>query len=598
MQTIVSAVAGYFFRPGFKYQFGISRISLFIGVLWTIVNQIALFSPLGWPSDYVQAYPEFYSFGIMRLFDGPPLGLLDACAIVGPIAALLAIVGLFTRPAMIVSTLSAYMLVLAREGVDRYWSHGYPVIFFCAMPFMFSRAGAVLSLDSLLYRRFGWWPFGRPAKYETEYSWPVVSGLIGSSALFYGAFWAKLVNGGAIAWWNSDNLRFDLAATWLAYDRMTVPWYVEWMWSTPWVWKTASLLHLVMQIAPVAALFSLSKPRARAVEGCFYVASVAGLGIIMGLWHLPWLMLTVFFIDWDRLFTGQKPSRRSPIIVGFREAKVLVPLLAFLAVMHAVFLFQMVDTRLYPFTPLQFYSSVRAQKPYSEHKSYPGRRCEFTITVPSCEAVGLPDERQSRGQLVGAKLSRDDWSCSGGEIRFRYFNLAMARSCERAITPEGEKLVLEKARSMLMTLQGAVWQRMPWRYSVPVPSINPDAISMYYQDLVFPAYPAQIDPVVVNDGMKATLSRDGVMRTVTGRIEGNVFHISAVGFGDAPKMEVLYRSNVFDGDGKQAAMPLPGHWDGNNFVIDMASVKRTAYLTVVVHADGRDYVFSEHNWQF
>ncbi len=598
MQSIPRAVIGYFFRPGFRYQLGISRIALFIAVLWSILNQIVLFAPLGWPSEYVQAFPEFFPFGIMRLWDSPPLGLLDASAIIGPVAALLAIVGLFTRPAMIVSTLAAYMLVLAREGVDSYWSHGYPVIFFCAFPFMFGRADAVLSLDAWLHKRLGWWPFGKPVANETEYSWPVVAGLIGASALFYGAFYAKLVNGGPIAWWNSDNMRFDLAVTWLAYDRMTVPWFIEWLWSTPWAWKGASLLHLVMQLAPVAALFSLRKPLARAVEGGFYVASVIGLGVIMGLWHLPWLMMTVFFIDWDRLIAGERAAAVARSVSGLKAVAVLVPLFAFLGVMHAVIFFQMSETRWYPFTPLQFYSTVRSQLPYSEHKAYPGQRCEFTITVPSCELVGLPDQKQSRASLIGTQLDRNDWSCSAGEVRFRYFNLTMARVCERAVTSEAQKAALEKARAMLATLPLSGSQRLPWRFSVPVPSISPDRISMYYQQIEFPAYPAKIDPFVVKDGLRATLTRDGDFKSVTGKIENNVFKLDVVGFGDNPDIEVRYRSNIFDRTAKQDdEKPVPGHWEGKNFVIDLASLTRSAYLTVVVHADGRDYVFNDYSWQ-
>lgn len=598
MRSALQVVAGYFFRPGFRYQLGITRIALFIAILWTIINQIALFSPLGWPSDYVLAYPSFFPFGIMRFWAAPPLGLLDACAIVGPVAALLAIIGLFTRPAMIVSTMAAYMLVLAREGVDSYWSHGYVVIFFCAMPFMFGRADAVLSLDASLHRRLGWWPFGKPVHNESEYAWPVVAGLIGACALFYGAFYAKLVNGGPIAWWDSDNMRFDLAVTWLAYDRMTVPWYVEWIWSTPWAWKGASLLHFLMQLAPVAALFSLRKPVARAIEGGFYVASIVGLGVIMGLWHLPWLMLAAFFVDWDRLITGLRPAAAVHGVRASKAVAVLVPLFVFFGALHVVFLFQMDKARLYPFSPLAFYSSVRAQLPYSEHKAFPGQRCEFTVTVPSCELVGLPDDGQPRASVVGSQLSRRDWTCSHGEVRYRYFNLTMARACERARTPEDQKLVLEKTRTMLATLPLSGSERLAWRFSVPEPPISPDSISMYIQQLEFPAYPAAVDPIVVKDGLKATLSRDGTFKSVTGTIVGNVFQVDAVGFGDAPSIEIRYRAHIFDQGGKpDEAKPVPGHWDGKNFVIDLASLGGSAYLTVVVHSDERDYVFNDIRWR-
>lgn len=598
MQGAFDAVTRYFFRPGFKYQLGVTRIALFCAVLLTLFQQLILFSSAGWPSDYIASFPVFTHFGIMRFWTDPPLALLDICIVVGPIAAVLAIVGLATRPAMIVSTIATLMLVTASEGNDVYWSHRYPVIFFCALPFMFGRADAVLSVDALIWRRHKWWPFGKPAA-EVEYSWPVIAGLIGAAAMFYGAFWAKLLHSRGLYYWvDSDNLRFSLAVTWLAYDRETVPRIIEWLWSTEWAWKTAAFFHIVMQLAPAATIFSLRRPVARAVEGAFYVASIVGLGMIMGLWHLPWLFLTAFFIDWDALITRKRPIASAKTIEQARAAAVLVPLALFLGVMHAIILFQLKKVLLYPFTPLSFYAGVRAEKPYSEHKHFPGQRCEFTMTVPSCKLVGLPDAKQSRASILGKSLSRSDWTCSSGEIRFRYANLWMGSSCERAETPEAQRAVLKRMRDALHRLPLRGMDRLPWRFTAPVPPISPDAVSMYFQRIQYPAYPNPIDPVVVQDGMKARLTRDDIFQSVTGQVDGRVFSVRAIGFGPHPDMAVMYRQNVQEKPGLQPERPLPGHWNGSRFTIDMAAAARPAYLTVVIHQNGRDTVFNDPSWTF
>ncbi len=600
MQGVLSraagAIVGYFFRPGFEYQLGVARIFLYLTVLWTCINQIALFSAFGWPSDFLAGNPEFYPFGLMRLYGGrPPAGLVDAAAVIGPIAAIFAVVGFATKPSMIISTLSALLLVYVREGVDSYWSHGYNVVFYCTLPFMFGPAGSVLSVDRWLRRRYPAWPFGKPVP-ETEYSWPVIAALIGACALFYGAFWAKLYWGGPIAWWDSDNLRFDLAVTWLAYDPMTVPWFVEKIWSTPALYKASALLHLLMQIAPLAVLFSLRKPIARLVEGVFYAGSIIGLGIFMGLWHAPWFMLLSLFVDWDYLAKRSKPLVPTASVRPITAALVLIPLLCYFAVMHAVFLFQRYKTNLYPLSPLAFYSSVRAYPPYDKHQHYNDVRCEFAVKVPSCAAIGLPDSGIST--LTGHILSRDTMSCHDGEVRYRYFNLTYARYCLRATTPEKMKAALVGARAMMNHLPSVAASRLAWRYSIPTPHIAIGDISMRIQNIQYPAYPEPIDPVVTREGLRASLSSDGTLQTATAKVktgERPGIVVDPHGFTN-PSVTIMYQADILARDGSQTLEPLPGHWDEGVFLIDATKVMRPAFFTIKVRDADKEYTFNDPSW--
>jgi len=604
---VFGVVHGYFFRSGFRLQLGMARILLFSAVLWTILNQLVLFSPFGWPSDYLAAHVEFYPFGILQLFgDRPPLWLIDAAAVLAPLAALLAIVGLWTRPAMIASTMLALILVCVREGVDPYWSHGYNIVFYCAFPFMFARAaGTTLALDHLLWRRHARWKAGRPGAAD-GYAWPVVAGLLAACVFYYGAFWAKVTISGPLNWWNSDNMRFSLAVTWLGYDRVSVPWFIEQLWSRPWLYKAFAAAHIVMQLAPVAAVFSLRRPWARAIEGALFAGSVVGLGLIMGLWHLPWLLLVTFFVDWDYWLLRWRKSAAPAADPGMRaglRAIGLVILVAYFAVIHAMFmLYQRRELKLYPLTPLTFYGSVRALPPYDQHRHFPGTRCEFTMTVPSCAAVGLPD-RGPRSASLGVPLGREDWSCHSGEVRFRYFNITYAGYCARARTFAEQRAALEGARRLLAHLPVAASARMPWRYSVPVPPMVPDEIGMYSQRIQYPAWPASPDPIVVQEGLRAVLKSDGSIRSAIGKVTRRdakgrtVFTVETTGFNQ-PEISLRYRADVVQKPGLQPEDTVPGHWEGSSFVVDTGSLRRPAFVTITVRERGeeRDYVFADPEW--
>ena len=608
LSSLKEATERYFFREGFELQLGMCRVFLFSAVLLSAINQIALFNAFGWPSDWLRAHVEYNPFGILILFGkSPPNWLIDASAVVAPIAGILAVIGFLTRPAMIVATISTIILVCVREGIAPYWSHGYNLIFYCALPFMFSRAGASLSIDRAIWKRRPSWSHGRPVA-PGEASWPVVAGLVAACAFFYGAFWAKLYWGGPIAWWDSDNMRFSLAVTWLGYDVQNIPWYVETMWSSPFLYKAADLFHLFLQAAPIAALFSLRRPYARLVEGVFYSMSTLGLGFIMGLWQYHWLFIGCFFIDWDyfraRFAGAVPPSTESSDLklVAYRRL-IIVGLALFLGAIHVMFLLQIRrgTVALYPLSALDFYASVRAETPYDEHRGYHDYRCEYALRYPTCEAVGLPDE----GTPAASKpLGRRDFSCSGGEVRLRHFNIDFASYCWRAGSPEALRTLLGKALDLTGYLPQAATRRMPWRYSAPMPRAMPIAISLRQQRIEYPAYPAAPDPIIRQEGLKAILASDGTMKAVSGRIIRDdetkklALKLDVAGLS-SPELTVEYKSRVMSASQDQPSRAAPGRWRGTTFLLDEDAIEKPAYLTVKVREkDGAVHEFYDVAWWF
>ena len=227
-----------------------------------------------------------------------------------------------------------------------------------------ARCGDALSLDALLRR----WR-GLPAiDVARGYQWSLRLVQLAVALVFIGACGYKLAAGNFTpAWALSDNLRHQLL---VRYDLAGVersP-LAEWLIDAVWRYRTAALLNMISQLAPLAAIVMPRRPLVRAVVAGLFVAEAIGIEAIMTLPNHQWLPLAAVFIDWDRLF-----ARRPPASVAGKPPRFSQIFIAAFVVVDLVMTFvPRLSERIgaYPFSGFPLYASVRAARPWSEHRPY------------------------------------------------------------------------------------------------------------------------------------------------------------------------------------------------------------------------------------
>lgn len=378
--SITSKIERCLFRPGGMYTIGICRIGLFAYLYLHVLRDAKYVFGKG--GDFYFAtvnlsayYPKSL---VWLLFPSapPPAGVVNFCFWVASIATVMALVGLFTRAAMIASVVSLVFLGSLIYSWEPLWSHPYNSGLIAGLAFMFGRAGDTLSVDSLIARMRG-----HPYDLDRDvYWWPVILGQFGVAAVYFGGFYAKWSTPDFsydFSWVFSDNLRNSVSLPWLIRGE-ELPWNVDLIVNNPIIWKISAAGHLATQGLPILALFSLNRPWIRLFEGGVFVFGVVMLKWVMGMWNPEWMILAVFFVDWEYFMRrigisiqyspmpGTATSLTRLAAVGFA--------MAFAALNLFIISFRLDDSgwnRLYPFSSMNFYSNVAARKPYSQHQHYP-----------------------------------------------------------------------------------------------------------------------------------------------------------------------------------------------------------------------------------
>ncbi|MGE5187044.1 MAG: hypothetical protein ACM31C_33565 [Acidobacteriota bacterium] len=351
----------YWFAEGGRLGAAIVRIAIALAVLG------ALWRLSGTPSsgDLPGEHTLYRPVGVWMLLGHtpPPDALVDALwaiALAGTVAML---AGIASRASCAVSFVAALALASLSYASSRSWSHQYNVVFLAQAAFLGARSGDVLSIDALIRR-----VRGLPARdVPRGYQWSLRLVQLAVALMFAGAAVYKLAHGHfTLRWALSDNLRHQLL---VKYDLAGLPRppLVDWLIDDPWRYRTAAVLNLISQAAPLAACFLVKRPVLRALCGAFFVIETIALGLVVDLWNPWWLPLYAVFVDWDALLRRPPPAGDAP---PPRAARWYV--IAFV-VYDAVIVFvpglaQVANT--YPFTNFPMFSSIRAREPYSEHQPY------------------------------------------------------------------------------------------------------------------------------------------------------------------------------------------------------------------------------------
>jgi hypothetical protein len=370
----------YWFADGGRWSVAALRIAIAASVLMTL-HRLATLSTVQIPA----AAEVYRPVGLWMLFGRlvPPGFVISALWVIGFGATILMLVGLCSRLATAVSFVAGVALAAASFSGSPAWSHQYNVVFLAQLALVGARCGDTLSLDAVIRRYRGLPALDVPRGYQ----WSVRLVQLAVALMFASAAFHKILHGQfTLRWALSDNLRhqllvrFDLAG-------LPRPAVADWLIDDVWRYRTAAVLNLVSQAAPILACIFVRRPVVRALAGGLFVVETIALGLVVGLWNLHWLPLFAAFVDWERLIGGvtRPPPPEPP--EGWTPPRwprrFIVAFVAYDAITSMV---PTLDQRLntYPFSGFPMFATVRARAPHGEHLPYsvPGDRFEVLSERP------------------------------------------------------------------------------------------------------------------------------------------------------------------------------------------------------------------------
>ena len=526
----------YWFDDGGRTALAIIRVAIATSVLLTLAR---LDDPVSTGSRALSR-----PVGIWMLFgdSAPPAVLVDLLWVLAWAATAAMLVGLVTRAATAVSFVTAVALASLSFSSSLTWSHQYNVVFLAQLAFLGARGGDVLSLDWLIRRWRGLPELNVPRGYQ----WSLRLVQLAVALMFVGAVFHKFLHGHfTLRWALSDNLRhhllmrFDLAG-------LERPPLVDWLIAEPWRYRTAAVLNMISQAAPLAAVLFVRRPLVRAIAGAFFVIETIALGLVVELWNLHWLPLAAVFVDWDRLvaFLARRPVVHPEVPAAWRPPRAQrVFIVAFVVYDVITACVPTLDQRLntYPFSGFPMFATLRARAPYDQHQPYgvagvwfevisdrppdlPMQRW-FDHTNRSITAVRDPEVlyRRMKSVLEHAQQRYPGFGVRGMRLWLAIYETAAypapARFERKPIALLGELLPDGTFRTALGTLKGT-----------PGPSSENVTLTMQLRGIAEPAtaklvyyrdeLPSPVDIAVERDGPTWDLAYQPV--------EGHPLHLVAI----------------------------------------------------------------------
>lgn len=585
---------------------GITRICLFLSIAW--VNWIVGDAMLnGDVATFAQMRAEgnYTPFGLLMLFgDKPPSAVFwVAVQYASWISTCMAIIGLATRSAMIISTLSVLLLVLLDASVFIAWSHPYNVIFLCALPFMFAPAGQSFSVDAWITKRMPNYLFAPKA---LPVFWAVLAVQYSAALFYFGAFWAKLVvSNGGIDYIFSDSMRNILAVTWYGYVEMATPSHVDFIASNPWLWKLVAAIHLLMQAIVVMVVFAVHKPHIRLFEGIAFAVSCIGLYVLMSVSDPWWLLLVPAFIDWDYYL----PRLRKTLVLhlggAFSRAPSATPetalnkplllvagLVTFYGVYCISFLSQKADEMgIYPFSDMNMYAAVYAMKPYNQHLPYVDiMRGNITIE--------LPDTNWSLDMKDGRWIRLDQLNAVTRERMLPKISRKATHDVPVLISKQGQTIhflnipdtyPLLARETNMDKLQNSL--RLFLKWLAPLPEFPAGSrLVLRGQTVAFSAYPAPAGKKeIFHSGIRAVYDfTNDVFVGASPTLDYATRRIQLNGKGITKRGSILASSGVLEVPKPEPYVEVKGKWiDENTFEIDRSFFKdyESKVVNILIEAE-------------
>jgi len=278
---------GFWFTPQSPTSLGFCRLLFFCGLL-CLHYPYNLHRWAGVPEMYRRPIWTFRVLRLPYLSEAP----LVAMEIAWVIALVLAAVGLFTRFATAVAFVVGFYLLLLGNNFGKL-GHGDQAIIFTLLILALSRCGAAWSLDALIADRRNPW---RARPMSGEYRWPIRMVWLLMCLIFFAAGASKLLRSGH-AWITSDHMRYTLILAHHVYPRP----------STDLALYVARYPLLCHAMAAGTIALELGFPLALVLGRARFPIVAAtllmqlGIGLLLGVWFLTFIVLYPFWVPWDRL---------------------------------------------------------------------------------------------------------------------------------------------------------------------------------------------------------------------------------------------------------------------------------------------------------
>ena len=381
----------YWFADGGRWGVAIVRMAIAVSVLMTLAR---ISKPLS-TGDLPGSHALYRPVGIWMLLGhtAPPEALVSLLWVVAWGATVMMLVGLFSRAATAASCLAGTALAALSFASASTWSHQYNIVFLAQLAFLGARCGDALSLDALIR-----WRRRMPAiDLPRAYQWSLRLVQLAVALMFAGAVFHKLLHGHfTLRWALTDNLRHQLL---VRYDLAGLPRtpVADWLIDDVWRYRTAALLNLVSQLAPIAACIFVTRPWVRALGGMFFVVETIALALVVGLWNPHWIPLVAVFIDWDRLLRRPAPPPAALTWQPPRAPRIAIAVFVLYDVVTAFApgVDQWLNT--YPFSAFPMFATIRASSPYDEHVPYAVAADHFVADVPVPDNVQRWLDHTNRG---------------------------------------------------------------------------------------------------------------------------------------------------------------------------------------------------------
>ncbi len=373
----------YWFADGGRYALAIVRIA----VAWAVLMSL---SRLATHPQLVAPAGIYRPVGIWMLCGSspPPAIVIDVLWVLAWVGTLGMLFGLVTRVSTAVSFVASVALASVSFSGSANWSHIYNVVFLAQLALLGARAGDAFSFDAMIRHMRGL----PKLDVARAYQWSLRLVQLAVALMFVGAVFHKLLHGHmTLRWALSDNLRHHLL---VKYDLagLARPPLVDWLLQDVWRYRTAAVLNLISQAAPLLAVIFARRPFVRLVGGLFFVIEVIGLGLVVDLWNPHWFPLAAVFVDWDRAITWVaaklgRPLAVPPTLVDWRPPRgPRIFIIAFVVYDVVTAFIPTLDQRLntYPFSGFPMFATIRARQPYGEHQPYSvvGGKFEITADAP------------------------------------------------------------------------------------------------------------------------------------------------------------------------------------------------------------------------